>query len=62
MTTNEMITYDMMIEYHIATAEEINLVANIMGGTWENIFDAITYARTGYNTWDQYLTAEMEEE
>lgn len=62
MTVDEMIKYDMMIEYGIATAEEINLVKNIKGGTWNEVLDLICSVRTGYNTWEQFLECEMEEE
>ena len=62
MTTNECIKYDQLVELGIATAEEINLVRNIMNGSWEEIFNAICYARTGYRTLEQLYAEEFEEE
>ena len=62
MTTKEMIKYDEMIEMGIATAEEINLVKNIKGGTWNEVLDLICDVRTGYSTFEKYIENEMEEE
>ena len=62
MTTNECIKYDEMVELGIATTDEINLVRNVLDGSWDEILNAICYARTGYRTLEQYFEAEMEEE
>ena len=62
MTTNEMIKYDQIVEYGIATAEELNLARNMADGTWNEILDRVCYIRTGYKTFEQYIQAEMEEE
>ena len=62
MTTNECIKYDMMVEMGIATPNEINLVKNAKGGTWNDILDLICDIRTGYNTFEQYLEYEVEQE
>ena len=62
MTTNEMITYDQMIEMEIATADELNLARNLMAGTWTDVLNAVVYIRTGYRTFEQWMEAEMEEE
>lgn len=62
MTTNEMIKYDQIVEYGIATAEELNLARNLMSGEWNEVLDAVCYVRTGYKTWEQYLEEIMEEE
>lgn len=62
MTTNEMITYDEIVEYGVATSKELNLVRDILDGSWTDIFNAVVYAKTGYHTWSQYLEAIMEEE
>lgn len=62
MTTNEMIKYDQIVEYGIATAEELNLARNLMSGEWNEVLDAVCYVRTGYRTWEQYLEEIMEEE
>lgn len=58
MSTEEMITYDRMVDLDIATAQELNLVHDIIGGDWEDTFDAITYERTGYNSFNQYMEYE----
>lgn len=62
MTTNEMIKYDQIVEYGIATAEELNLARNLMSGEWNEVLDAVCYVRTGHKTWEQYLAETMEEE
>lgn len=61
MTKEEMFIYDQMVEMGIATSEEINLVRNVLDGSWLYILDAILYARTGYRTWEQFIEEEMEE-
>lgn len=62
MTTDEMIKYDQMVDFGIATAEELNLARNLVSGTWDKVLNAVCNVRTGYRTWEQYLEAEMEEE
>ena len=62
MTTNEMIKYDQMVEYGIATVDELNLARNLMSGNWNEVLDTVCYVRTGYRTFEQYLECEMEEE
>jgi len=62
MTQNEIFKYDQMVEYGIATPEELNLARNLVDGTWNEVLDRVTYIRTGYRTCGQYITAEMEEE
>lgn len=62
MTTKEMIKYDMMVEFGIATPDELNLARNLMAGSWNEVLNAVCYIRTGYRTWSQYLEEEMEEE
>lgn len=62
MTTNEMIKYDQMVEYGVATAEELNLARNLVCGEWNEVLDSVCYVRTGYRTWEQYLESEMEAE
>lgn len=57
-----MIKYDMMVEYGIATAEELNLARNLISGSWNEVLNAVCYVRTGYKTWEQYLECEMGEE
>ena len=50
--------FDNLVEYQIATEEEIKLVTMINGWNEES-FDSILYARTGYNSWDQYKGVEL---
>jgi hypothetical protein len=45
--------YDNLIQYGIATQEEINLVTNINGWN-EQTFNNILYVKTGYRDWEQY--------
>lgn len=62
MTQEEMMKYDQMVEWNIATAEELNLARNLMNGSWNEVLDAVCYVRTGYKTWESYVENEMEEE
>lgn len=62
MTKDEMMIYDYLVENEIATAEEINLVRNILDGTWLEVLNVIVYARTGYKTLYQMIEAEQEDE
>ena len=52
--------FDSLIEYGIATKEEITLVTNINGWN-EQTFDNILFARTGYREWQQFTECELEE-
>ena len=61
MTTQEMITYDQIVEMGIATAEEINLVRCCMNGSWTEVLNSIIHARTGYRSIQQMIDAESEE-
>lgn len=60
MTDKELYMYDYMVESGIATAEELNLAKQLVSGTWEEVLNAVLYARTGYRTFDQYIECEME--
>ena len=60
MTDKELYMYDYMVETGIATAEELNLAKQLVDGTWEEVLNAVLYARTGYRTFDQYIECEME--
>lgn len=62
MTTEEMITYDQIVELGIATAEEINLVRNCTSGTWTEILNGIIHARTGFQSIQQFVEMEDFEE
>ena len=50
MELSEMHKY--LVEYEIATEDEIELVSNINGYTRATMTD-ILYSKTGYNTFDQ---------
>lgn len=62
MTQNEMMKYDHMVEWNIATAEELNLARNLVDGSWNDVLDAVCYIRTGFRTWESFVENEMEEE
>ncbi len=55
MNKKECRMYDLIVEMDIATTQEINLVRNLLDGPWEEILNAIVYARTGYNTLEQFI-------
>ena len=55
MTDKELQMYDFMVETGIATASELNLAKYLVDGTWEEVLNAVLYARTGYRTFDQYI-------
>lgn len=50
--------FDLLVEYGIATEDEIRLVININGYTGETL-DDILYVRTGYRSWEQYEEYEL---
>ena len=60
MTDRELEIYDYMVESGIATAEELNLAKQLVDGTWEEVLNAVLYARTGYRSFDQYIECKME--
>ena len=62
MTQDEMMKYDQMVEWNIATAEELNLARNLMDGSWNDVLDAVCYVRTGYRTFEAFIKEEMGEE
>ena len=55
MNEEECRMYDLIVEMDIATTQEINLVRNVLSGSWADILNAIVYARTGYNTLNQFI-------
>lgn len=61
MTTEEMIMYDQLVEFSIATAEEINLAFNVSGKSWGDVLTLILYHRTGYTSLADYLIYEQED-
>lgn len=62
MTSKEMTVYDQMVELGIATAEEINLVKCIRGGSWMDVLNDIVSVRTGYSDFDDFIEAMMDED
>ena len=60
MTTNEMIKYEQMVEYGVATAEKLNRARNYISGSWDNVLNTVCYLRTGFKTWEQYIEYRME--
>ena len=61
MTVNEMIMYDQIVEMGIATPDELNLVFNLMGGSWDKVLHDVLYCRTGYRSIEQMIEEEEEE-
>ena len=51
MTIEEM--WDVLIEDGIATADELNLVTDLMGYR-EDVLESVLYARTGYRDFPQF--------
>ena len=47
MTDKELQMYDYMVEADIATAKELKLAKCLVDGTWEEVLNAVLYARTG---------------
>ena len=59
MTDREMAIYDMLVELEIATEDEIMLVRYVKSGDWEEILNAIIYARTAYHDIEQLIECEL---
>lgn len=53
--------YDFLVEYGIATEDELDLVTNCYGFTIDT-FERVLYYREGYETMEQYLGIEDEDE
>lgn len=47
------VIWDSIIEYGIATEEELKLVTDVAGYTVE-VLNAVVYSRTGYNNIEQF--------
>lgn len=62
MTREEMDAYDFIVENEIATSEEINLVRNLLDGSWLDILNNVLYVRTGYRTIEQMIESENDDE
>ncbi len=60
MTTEEMVLYDQVVEYGIATPEELNLAFNLVGNSWTEAINSVIYIRTGYRDFDSYFDGEWE--
>ena len=58
MTREEEKRYDTVVEYSVATEAELDLVKCIVPGSWTEIIDDIIYARTGYNSFEQWAEEE----
>lgn len=58
MTREEEKKYDTIVEYSVATEAELNLVKCIVSGSWTEIIDDVIYARTGYNSFEQWAKEE----
>lgn len=56
MTTAEL--WDNIIDYDIATENELQLITTIMGYT-EDVLNSVIYARTGYHDFQQFATSEI---
>lgn len=59
MNEKEIAKYDAIVEYGIATVEELNLVRNLMAGEWDTLLNDIIFVRTGYRTLEQYIECEL---
>ena len=46
--------YDVLMEYGVATEDEISLVTSIIGYNLTSL-ESILYSRTGYRSFEQYL-------
>lgn len=62
MTREEIDTYDFIVENGIATSEELNLVRNLLDGSWLDILNSVLYVRTGYRTIEQMIESENDDE
>ena len=62
MTQREMEIYDELVAVGLATIEELNLARNLMDGSWTDVLNAVIFVRTGYRTFEQLMSEEMDEE
>lgn len=62
MTNREEKIYKFIEAYEIATSSEIDLVYDIVGGSYEEVLNSILYCRTGYRNIEQYCESEGIEE
>jgi hypothetical protein len=61
LTLNEQLIWDTLVEYGIATDEEIDLVVKINGQSAETL-NSILYARTGFRTIESFVCDGCDEE
>lgn len=54
MTREEEKKYDTVVKYGVATGAELDLVKCIVPGSWTDIIDDIIFARTGYDSFEQW--------
>ena len=61
MKTDNEITFDALwdniVEYGIATEDELRLVTSINGSNIESL-NSVLYSRTSYRDWEQYKSME----
>ena len=55
---NEDRMWDFLVDFELATKNEIQLVTKINGWNTES-FESILYVRTGYRSFTQYIECEM---
>lgn len=60
LTEKENEMWDCLVDFGIATSEEIGLVCAINGVNTQSFIN-ILYVRTGYNNFEQFLKEEIEE-
>ena len=53
--------YEFLVEHEIATEEELDLVTNCYGFTIDT-FERVLYYREGYETMEQYLGTEDDDD
>ena len=58
MTREEEKKYNTVVEYGVATEAELDLVKCIVPDYWTEIIDDVIYARTGYNSFEQWAEEE----
>ena len=58
MTREEEKKYDTVVEYGVATEAELDLVKDIIPGSWTEIINDVIYARTGYHSFEQWAEEE----
>ena len=61
MTDREEEIFDFITGYGIATEEEIDLVKNITGDSYEEVLNSILYYRTDYRSIEQCYEGDYRE-